>query len=323
MTTCQNRPGPPRARISGQLHGGTLDDVGGRIVGGALAPGRGAHPRPALPRVRRVGVRRPRGGAGARVDGHGHARAAGSASRCCDRAHWNVFDPRLIRWRLASRRPRRPAAVTERAAPRLRAGGRLPRRRARRPPSSAAPSPRAVSDMVVHGHSGDLEAYLVADVTFHRTLLEASGNEMFGALGDVVAEVLAGRTHHGLMPDRPNPEAIALHDTVARAVRTGTRRRPSAPCASSSRRPPRRCQSGARRLIRRARPYENWHDCAPTLQRRDQCQFHDGPVVKPAASVPVSGRGRARGRRPRAPPPRACPRSASRSSAACRRSRWR
>ena len=33
--------------------------------------------------------------------------------------------------------------------------------------------------------------------------------------------MLAGRTHHGLMPDRPNPEAIALHDAVARAVRTG------------------------------------------------------------------------------------------------------
>ena len=44
---------------------------------------------------------------------------------------------------------------------------------------------------------------------------------MFRALGDVVAEVLAGRTHHGLMPDRPNPEAIAMHDAVARAVRTG------------------------------------------------------------------------------------------------------
>ena len=35
-----------------------------------------------------------------------------------------------------------------------------------------------------------------ADVAFHRTLLEASGNEMFRALDDVVAEVLAGRTHH-------------------------------------------------------------------------------------------------------------------------------
>ena len=81
--------------------------------------------------------------------------------------------------------------------------------------------------MVVHGHSGDLEAYLVADVTFHRTLLEASGNEMFGSLGDVVAEVLAGRTHHGLMPDRPNPEAIAMHDAVARASAPATPARPS------------------------------------------------------------------------------------------------
>jgi DNA-binding FadR family transcriptional regulator len=73
--------------------------------------------------------------------------------------------------------------------------------------------------MVVHGRSGDLEAYLEADVVFHRTLLEASGNEMVQALTEVVAEVLAGRTHHGLMPSRPNPEAIALHDAVARAVR--------------------------------------------------------------------------------------------------------
>jgi DNA-binding FadR family transcriptional regulator len=75
--------------------------------------------------------------------------------------------------------------------------------------------------MVTHGRAGELEAYLNADKLFHRTLLEASGNEMFRALDDVVAEVLAGRTHHGLMPDRPNPDAIALHDDVARAVRNG------------------------------------------------------------------------------------------------------
>ena len=50
--------------------------------------------------------------------------------------------------------------------------------------------------MVVHGPSGDLEAYLWRDKIFHRTLLEASGNEMFRALNGVVAEVLAGRTHH-------------------------------------------------------------------------------------------------------------------------------
>jgi DNA-binding FadR family transcriptional regulator len=77
----------------------------------------------------------------------------------------------------------------------------------------------AVSDMVVHGRSGDLEAYLLADKIFHQTLLEASGNEMFRALNGVVAEVLTGRTHHGMMPDEPNPAAIELHDQVAHAIR--------------------------------------------------------------------------------------------------------
>jgi DNA-binding FadR family transcriptional regulator len=54
---------------------------------------------------------------------------------------------------------------------------------------------------------------------FHQTLLEASGNEMFRALNGVVAEVLTGRTHHGMMPAAPNPAAIELHDEVARAIR--------------------------------------------------------------------------------------------------------
>jgi DNA-binding FadR family transcriptional regulator len=79
----------------------------------------------------------------------------------------------------------------------------------------------AVSDMVVSGREGDLDAYLLADTVFHRALLEASGNEMLRALAGVVEEVLSGRTHHGMMPATPNPEAIALHDEVARAVRLG------------------------------------------------------------------------------------------------------
>jgi len=36
-----------------------------------------------------------------------------------------------------------------------------------------------------------------------------------------VAEVLSGRTHHGMMPSTPNPVAIELHDEVARAIRQG------------------------------------------------------------------------------------------------------
>jgi DNA-binding FadR family transcriptional regulator len=73
--------------------------------------------------------------------------------------------------------------------------------------------------MVVRGRSGDLEAHLLADKIFHQTLLEAGGNEMFRALNGVVAEALTGGTHHGMMPDMPNPAAIELHDQVARAIR--------------------------------------------------------------------------------------------------------
>jgi DNA-binding FadR family transcriptional regulator len=58
-------------------------------------------------------------------------------------------------------------------------------------------------------------------VLFHRTLLRASGNEMFGALDTVVAEVLSGRTHHGLMPATPEAAAVRLHADVAEAVQSG------------------------------------------------------------------------------------------------------
>jgi DNA-binding FadR family transcriptional regulator len=131
---------------------------------------------------------------------------------------WNVFDPRVIRWRLES---------GDRAA-QLISLSEL--RRGFEPAAAALAAQRAnahqcrimaaaVSDMVMHGRSGDLGSYLLADKVFHQTLLEASGNEMFRALNGVVAEILTGRTHHGLMPETPNPEAIALHDEVARAIR--------------------------------------------------------------------------------------------------------
>src|SRR5689334_15319987 len=136
------------------------------------------------------------------------------------RQAWNVFDPRVIRWRLEGsdrtsqllslselRRGFEPAAAALAAQRATAAQGRM--------------LAEAVADMETHGRSGDLEAYLLADQAFHRTLLAASGNEMMAALAEVVGEVLAGRTHHDLMPARPNPEAIALHDEVGRAVRNG------------------------------------------------------------------------------------------------------
>ncbi|MFC7504619.1 FadR/GntR family transcriptional regulator [Nocardioides sp. CPCC 206347] len=136
------------------------------------------------------------------------------------RTSWQVFDPRLIRWRLES--DDRVAQL--RSLGELRSGfepvaAGLAAIRAT--PEQCGALSAAASDMVVHGRSGDLEAFLEADVLFHQIVLEASGNEMLAALDGVVAEVLTGRTHHHLMPTNPKDEAIDLHVEVARAVRSG------------------------------------------------------------------------------------------------------
>ncbi|MBJ7464595.1 MAG: FadR family transcriptional regulator [Mycolicibacterium sp.] len=133
---------------------------------------------------------------------------------------WNVFDPEVIRWRLdVGDRAAQLASLSELRVGFEPAAAALAARRAT--PHQCRIMAAAVSDMVVHGRSGDLDAYLLADKMFHQALLEASGNEMFRALNGVVSELLTGRTHHGMMPERPNLAAIALHDEVARAIRMG------------------------------------------------------------------------------------------------------
>ncbi|MBB4944453.1 DNA-binding FadR family transcriptional regulator [Streptosporangium album] len=136
------------------------------------------------------------------------------------RAEWNLFDPRIIRWRLAGQeRDRQLRSLGE-----LRHGiepvaAALAAQHAT--PEQCGVLTGAVMQMAVHGRSGDLEAYLAADVLFHRTLLEASGNEMLASLIGVVTEVLTGRTHHHLMPAHPEPAAIRWHAEVAQAVQSG------------------------------------------------------------------------------------------------------
>jgi DNA-binding FadR family transcriptional regulator len=133
---------------------------------------------------------------------------------------WNVFDPSVIRWRLAG--PERWSQLRQ-----------LTELRAAIEPLAAAGAARNADDaqrkrllelaalMEENGSQGDLDGFLDHDIEFHRVVLEGSGNDMFAGLSDVVEEVLRGRTHHDLMPNHPKAEARRLHEVVADAIAEG------------------------------------------------------------------------------------------------------
>lgn len=133
---------------------------------------------------------------------------------------WNVFDPLLIRWRLAG--ANREAQLRS-----------LTQLRSAVEPLAAGLAAGAISaedglhlmkvagELVATGNAGDLDAFLALDIEFHALILRASGNEMLSHLESAVAEVLTGRTHYGLMPEVPRQEARHLHYVVADAIQRG------------------------------------------------------------------------------------------------------
>ncbi|MFB7619099.1 FadR/GntR family transcriptional regulator [Kitasatospora sp. NPDC056181] len=136
------------------------------------------------------------------------------------KSDWDVFDPLVIRWRLAG--SDRPAQ--------LRSLGSL---RVAVEPAAAGLAARHASDderrqlsalaveLTMTARAADLETFLQHDIAFHATVLRASGNEMFAHLGDTVGAVLTGRTEYDLMPHQPEPYAVRLHREVAEAICAG------------------------------------------------------------------------------------------------------
>lgn len=129
---------------------------------------------------------------------------------------WNVFDPQVVRWRLAS----------ENRLAQLRSLAEL--RAAFEPEAAALAAMRAddatVGSLVglaarlwVAGHTDGSE-FIELDVTFHTMVLEASGNEMFASLAPAVSEILRGRVRHHLTPSLPADAALERHMALARAI---------------------------------------------------------------------------------------------------------
>ncbi|MEU0057045.1 MULTISPECIES: FadR/GntR family transcriptional regulator [unclassified Streptomyces] len=136
------------------------------------------------------------------------------------KAEWNVYDPQVIRWRLAGAdRPHQLRSLTVlRSAIEPVAAGLAARHATA---EQCAELTECALGMVANSRGHRLEGYLFHDVAFHRVILTASGNEMFARLGDVVAEVLTGRTQHEVMFHDPDPAAVTLHVQLAEAVREG------------------------------------------------------------------------------------------------------
>ncbi len=141
-------------------------------------------------------------------------------------AVWSVFDPQVIRWRLASDgRMAQLRSITElRTAIEPHAAWLAAERVG---DDEASELVGLAAKMWAAGKAGDEARFLVLDIDFHRRVLAASGNEMFAKLQLIVAEVLAGRHHYHLMPHYPDEEALQLHTDVAQAIqrRDGERAR--------------------------------------------------------------------------------------------------
>lgn len=139
------------------------------------------------------------------------------------RAHWAVFDPTVIDWRLETEheRPLQLRALTE-----LRIA--IEPIAAYNAATSATEEQRqelvelaATLRRLGDAGSGDTEAFLTSDLRFHTLLMESSGNDMFMALSPSLDSALRGRTQFGLQPKNPDEDGLAAHENLAQAIAEG------------------------------------------------------------------------------------------------------
>lgn len=141
----------------------------------------------------------------------------GVGTRTLPPSAWNVFDPQLIAWRLASRN----------RLDQLRSLAEI--RNALEPEAASLAASRGDAAVVgrlmsvaarmwTAAETEDPETFLDLDVEFHALLLHASGNEMFAHFAPALEEILRGRVRTGLTPAHPDPTAVADHLALASAI---------------------------------------------------------------------------------------------------------
>lgn len=135
-------------------------------------------------------------------------------------SQWNLCDPQVILWRL--RGPQHTTVLDELIQ--LRAAiepiaAKLAASHAN--PKQWAMLTQATIDMVANSNRADSAEFLNADLLFHCTILEASGNKMIAALGPVIKITLASKAEHHLISRVANQTALNLHMEVVSLIRKG------------------------------------------------------------------------------------------------------
>lgn len=134
---------------------------------------------------------------------------------------WNLYDPQVIRWRLAS--PARIAQLQSLTELRTAVEPEAARLAALRASLADASELMGLAGKLwAAGQANDAGTFLLLDIQFHGLVLSSSGNEMFAKLSSLVEAVLTGRTQYGLMPTHPHKDALQLHVDVASAIQRGS-----------------------------------------------------------------------------------------------------
>lgn len=202
-------------------HGSVLDAIGVRIAAGELAPGQVLK---LADLESEYGVSRTVIREAVRVlEAMGmleSRRRVGLTVR--PMAEWSALDSRLIGWQLSTpRRAHQIVVVNELRAAIEPIAARLSAARATDVQRAEIQRLAALLEELGAAGLGDSEEYLEADIAFHDLILDMSGNLMLAANKPAIAEVIAGRSHSGLTPPKPDYEALHNHIQTAAAIARG------------------------------------------------------------------------------------------------------
>lgn len=135
-------------------------------------------------------------------------------------SHWQVFDPRLIRWRLEGRN--RPKQLKSLFDLRLAVEPHAARLAASEATDAHKRDLRRLADTMVEAVAApNMREFMEADTQFHSLILRASANEMFSALAPAVDVNLRWRTELQGKDGQDVTEHTQAHVDVVDAIEAG------------------------------------------------------------------------------------------------------